>query len=154
MDSNGNAEEKPLINEKDKEYKPKDLYETEKDCCCCGCCECCGCKQLRMESKNATFCFCPISIGIYFIAYTFYIVTFTETLALILDLYNQYIDGYFLAISFVILLPLYVACVLFCIYTTSKTKEGRGKLKLACILATISIALLYLWTIIYFGKLY
>ena len=110
---------------------------------------------MRAESKGTKFCCCcPLKAGIYLIAFTFFIVATIETLSLLCLIFNLYIDGYYIGISFLLLVPLYIACILFIIFMRSKKRSDRFQLKVGCILATISIALLYLWTLIYFGKCY
>ena len=69
--------------------------------------------------------------------------------------FNEYIDKNYVGIGFLVLIPIFVAVVLDCRYRgRHTTKNQRNLFTVACILALVTIVLLYAWTIYYFSNQY
>lgn len=125
------------------------------DCCCCTCCDYCQCKKLNRISKNETFCCCcPLVVGIWIIYIFIFSILFNLTLELIICAFNEYIDGSYVIVCFILLIPIYVAVGLFCVFLQSETKSGRKWTWIACLLALTTVVLYYVYTLYYFSNVY
>ena len=96
------------------------------DCCsCCTCCDC-DCEEERKISKNETCFGCwPLSSGITWIGVVlsaWYAYCFIDSFML---QWNDYVDGYFILVNFLILIPATVAIVLFWVFARKKDKDSR-----------------------------
>ena len=126
-------------------------YVPAKDCCCCLCCECCACAQMWKESKGRVFCCCcPLRLGVWAISSVIFFLAFMWTFNAILLIFNAYIDWIFIFGLFICFIPIYWAFVWSLKYVEAKRKEGRDKLKWACLLTIGSIVLVTIWTCIYY----
>merc|ERR1712086_899454 len=69
--------------------------------------------------------------------------------------FNEYVDGVYVGVAFLLLIPIFVAVVLDCQYRGRHTsKMQRNNFTIACVLSLITITLLYIWTVYYFSKMY
>ena len=134
----------------------KDVDEPfmQQECCCC--CECCGCKEKWKESKGESFCCCfPLSLGISFWIWFFFIWYLVSAIVNTTLLFlNQYVEYYYPLVLFFLYIPLFVAFGIYCANRKSKTKDGRGKLKLAVLLVIISAIAATIWSYCYYEYLY
>ena len=93
-------------------------------------------------------------VGIWFIDFLIVYLTVYYTFVAVLRFFNEYYDGYYPVILLLALVPLYVAFVLFYIYTNATSKSGRNKLFYGVILAIVSLILWLTWEFVYFCCIY
>ena len=139
----------------DQQPNNRDPYEAETDCCCCQCCDCCNCRDLRQRSKNRIFCCCcPLQLGVWIIeGYVFYI-TFNYIFSAIFEFFNVFVDPIYPGIILDLTIPLLFSFGIFFMYSHGRSKEDRGRLKIAIILAGVSVILITIWTAYYFNSMY
>ena len=161
MEENMNDDNEKDNNKKESEPEIEDFSDIEpstgnpRTCCCACCANSCDCSEAIAESKNVDCCMCvPVSIGMVIIQVCIYAYVLWMTLESFLLLFNEYIDGYFLIILFVLLIPLYVAVVIIFLYARDKSKSKRNLAAWTIFGVIIVIVLISLWIIIYFLVLY
>ena len=96
------------------------------NCCdCCSCCDC-DCEEMEKESKGEVCCCCwPISSGVTWIgifASAWFAYVFIDNFCL---LWNDYVDGYFILINFLILIPAVVGLVMYWIYAAGPKRDHK-----------------------------
>ena len=93
-------------------------------------------------------------MGIYLITVFIFFLAITISLELGVFLMDQYIDSYYIFVSYVLLIPLYVACILYFCYGGTKSQKDRGNLITGVVLAGISVFLYEFYSVIYFKEKY
>ena len=83
-----------------------------------------------------------------------FFITLNYTIDAIMLFYNAYVDTYYPAVLFIVLVPLFFAFGIFLLYSEDTTKEGRGRLQKGIILVIVSVVLIASWTIYYYLILY
>ena len=83
-----------------------------------------------------------------------FFITLYYTIDAIMLFYNAYVDTYYPAVLFIVLVPLFFAFGIFLLYSEDTTKEGRGRLQKGIILVIVSVVLIASWTIYYYLILY
>ena len=67
---------------------------------------------------------------------------------------NEYFDTWFGYSLLITLIPLYVGAILYCVFVTSNTVEGRNVLIWGTSLSLVSTALFWTWECIYINAIY
>ena len=93
-------------------------------------------------------------MGIYLITAFIFLLAVVISIELGILLLNEYIDNYYILISFVCLIPLYVGCLLHFCYGRTKSYRERANLTTGCVLAAISIWFYEFYSFIYFKDKY
>merc|ERR1712167_96345 len=103
-----------------------DIGMPEMNCCdCCSCCDC-DCEKMEEESKGEVCCCCwPLSsgvtwIGIFLAAWLLW--QFVDAFMLIA---NDWIDSYFILVSFMLLILPVLGIIFFWIYYDKDKKSDR-----------------------------
>ena len=68
--------------------------------------------------------------------------------------FNDYYDGWYVLVLFLLFLPLYWAFGYFFLYMMAEKKEEREKLQLGIVFAIITVVLVTIWSIIYISSFY
>lgn len=123
---------------------------TEDDMCCCCICQC-----QDKEVKDLSCCGCfPIKCGVISIgALTIFltVLIFVETYY---SLLNEYLDWWYVVISCVLLIPLFVACSMYVAFFNNDTEGTRTAVFSSCMLVIISFSLICAWNTLYFVGYY
>merc|ERR1719230_882660 len=127
----------------------RNLEGSLKPCCCC----LCSCSNEYTKDSSCCGCFpikCGvISIGIFTVLLTIYMVTMNFFLIL-----NEYIHWYFPVVILVLLAPMCIGSSFFVVFFTKDTASSRGKLFTACMFGIISTALIAVWIVCYYVFIY
>ena len=95
-----------------------------------------------------------LRFGIFVVSGLIFTVAIVLSIELLILAFNAYWERYYIVISYLLLIPLYIACAFHFYYGRSKSYSQRFYLILGVILAGISILTLYLYTIFYIERDY
>jgi hypothetical protein len=121
-------------------------YDAEEDMCCC-----CLCKCSEPETKDLSCCACfPIKCGILIIGFLILVITVVITVELLACFLNEYLAWWYVAVAFLIIIPLFIASSFVVNFYVKDDEGSRGKLWVACQFVIISFTLLAIWNVLYF----
>jgi hypothetical protein len=114
-------------------------------------CCCCVCKCSEPETKDLGCCGCfPIKCGVIIIGFLIIVITVLVALELFAALLNDYIAWWYVAVAFLIIIPLFIAASFVVNFYVKDDEGSRGKLWVACQFVIISFTLLAIWNVLYF----
>ena len=147
-----------MIEENKKQQKsPTDEFVDDDDCKDCCCCQCCphACARCRKESKGRRFCgCCPLSLGVYTIAYISLFIAVELTLDAVFIYFNEYVDPIYPTVLLATLIPLWVGAIIYSCNFRSRRKANRDRLQIAILFIVLGIIGAACWTIFYFCRMY
>ena len=120
----------PLMENMDPQSEIREeAHLPEKDCCCCNCCDCCMCRDAWSNSKGKVYCCCcALQYGILSACFLAFFVAVLQTMDGMMLFFNGYVDWYYPVLFLLLLGPLYYACYLFIVNSTSKASKDREQL--------------------------
>lgn len=118
-------------------------------CCCC----ICQCQEKEVKDLSCCGCF-PIKCGVTSIgALTIFLTTlvFVETYY---SLLNEYLDWWYVVVSCVLLIPLFVACSCYIAFFNKDSEGTRTAVFSSCMLVIVAFTLICAWNTVYYVMFY
>jgi len=152
MEAGKPEEEKPLIENNDKDHDKTQADEEEEfdesetcPCCCCFC----QCSTHKTKDLKCFGCF-PIKFGVALIGLLTIFLTVCIYCEIFFLLLNENVHWWYVLVAVVLLVPLILSCSWFILFFSADTNSSRGRLDPACYMAAISFSLVAIWNVVYF----